>query len=187
MPLSSYTYHGKQVYLARDVALKVGLTCTPKLEHYGSHLAFKGRLCANGRTCERWLLTKDGVRTMLMKTRKEVPMWMLEKFEMKEIHYRIVPRETDCIGMIAKSLKSMGPVMQYPVGKYRIDCYFPKYKLAVECDEHDHKDRNRESERLREKTITSMLGCKIVRFNPDAADFDIFKTIDEIIKMSLKN
>ena len=30
---------------------------------------------------------------------------------------------------------------QFSIGSYRIDLYFPEHKLAIECDEHDHKDR----------------------------------------------
>ena len=35
---------------------------------------------------------------------------------------------------------------QYTVDNYRIDLYFPKHKLAIECDEFDHADRDIEYE-----------------------------------------
>ena len=31
---------------------------------------------------------------------------------------------------------------QSSIGSYRINLYFPKLKLAIECNEHDHKDRD---------------------------------------------
>ena len=31
---------------------------------------------------------------------------------------------------------------QFSIGSYRIDLYFPEHKLAIECDEHDGKDRD---------------------------------------------
>ena len=33
-------------------------------------------------------------------------------------------------------------IHQFGVGKCRVDLYFPKYKLAIECDEFDHRDRD---------------------------------------------
>ena len=30
---------------------------------------------------------------------------------------------------------------QFSIGSYRIDLYFPEHKLATDCVEHDHKDR----------------------------------------------
>ena len=34
---------------------------------------------------------------------------------------------------------------------YLIDFYFPKYKLAIEVDELDHKDRDQKKENKRQK------------------------------------
>ena len=31
---------------------------------------------------------------------------------------------------------------QVSIGSYKIDIYFPGHKLAIECDEHDHKERD---------------------------------------------
>ena len=33
-------------------------------------------------------------------------------------------------------------IRQFGAGKYRIDLYFPKYKLAIEYDEFDYHDRD---------------------------------------------
>ena len=33
-------------------------------------------------------------------------------------------------------------IHQFSAGKYRIDLYFPEYKLAIECDEFDHRGRD---------------------------------------------
>ena len=37
-------------------------------------------------------------------------------------------------------------IEQYHVDGYRIDLYFPEYKLAIECDEFGHRDRDLEYE-----------------------------------------
>ena len=66
------------------------------------------------------------------------------------------------------------------VGKYRIDQYFPKHKLAIECDEFDHRDRDIEYEIRRQKFIEDQLNCKFIRYNPDAEDFHILEVINKI-------
>ena len=36
---------------------------------------------------------------------------------------------------------------QFAVGSFRVDLYFTRHKIAVECDEHDHKDRDPHTQR----------------------------------------
>ena len=71
-------------------------------------------------------------------------------------------------------------VHQFGVGKYRIDLYFPKYNLAIECDEFDHRHRNIEYEVERQKHIEKLFNCTFVRFNPDAKDFFILEVVNKM-------
>ena len=64
---------------------------------------------------------------------------------------------------------------QFSVDGYKIDLYFPRHQLAVECDEFGHKDRGIEYQVRRQKYIENKLGCQFIRFNPDARDFNIFE------------
>ena len=61
----------------------------------------------------------------------------------------------------------------------RIDAYFPKYKLGIEIDEYNHEDRNFNYEKSRQLMIESH-GITIIRTNPDAADFDMNRLINQI-------
>jgi very-short-patch-repair endonuclease len=61
---------------------------------------------------------------------------------------------------------------QYSVLKYRIDLYFPKYKLAIECDEKAHKNKIEEDIK-RENDIKSILNCTFIRYQPEEKDFCI--------------
>ena len=74
---------------------------------------------------------------------------------------------------------------QYTVDGYRIDLYFPIHKLAIECDELGHKDRDIGYEVTRQKYIETKLGCTFIRYNPDAKEFDIFSVINSIMKYIL--
>ena len=44
-------------------------------------------------------------------------------------------------------------IHQFSFGKYRIDLCFRRYKLAIECDEFDHRDRDIEYEVEQQKFI----------------------------------
>lgn len=72
---------------------------------------------------------------------------------------------------------------EYKVGKYRIDLYFVDHKIAVECDEYGHVDRNSDYEKKREKYLIKKLGCTFIRFNPDEDNFNIGNVIKKINKM----
>ena len=71
-------------------------------------------------------------------------------------------------------------IHQFSARKYRIDLYIPKYKLAIECDEFDHRDRDIGYEVERQKHIEKLLNCTFVRFNPDAKDFCILEVVNKI-------
>lgn len=57
-------------------------------------------------------------------------------------------------------------LQHYVLEAYRIELYFPEYKLAVEVDEKGHKDRNEHKENERESAIKERLGCTFIRINP---------------------
>ena len=64
--------------------------------------------------------------------------------------------------------------LQYSVLDYKIDAWFPKYKLAIEIDELGRFDRDSEKEKTRENKIKQKLQCELIRINPDKENFDIY-------------
>ena len=94
--------------------------------------------------------------------------------------------ETSTIGFIANSFCDVLDVKQQQYfGKYKVDLYFPKYDLAIECDENNHDDRDIVYEKTREDYILS-LGKTIIRFNPNDKKFDLSLVLREINKIILK-
>jgi hypothetical protein len=88
--------------------------------------------------------------------------------------------ENQTIGFIENSFKNILNVKrQFILGKYKIDLYFIDYKIAVECDENNHEDRDKVNEKKREEYILS-LGNKLVRFNPNDKYFDLSNVLREI-------
>ena len=75
---------------------------------------------------------------------------------------------------------------QYCIKKYIFDAYFPKYKLGIEIDEYNHESKNSEYEQSRQFMIESH-GITIIRTNPDAADFDMNKLINQIYTQIIKS
>jgi very-short-patch-repair endonuclease len=100
-----------------------------------------------------------------------------------------ISKEQHTLDVITKIFDGEEMQQQKVVGKYRIDLYFSKYKIAIECDEHCHKDRNKSCEKYREQYITDKLKCTFIRYNPDDKDFDINNVANKIHKtiMSLYN
>ena len=109
----------------------------------------------------------------------------LNNVEIKYIE-REITKEQSTIGFINKCFVHLNPFPQYYIFKnkkeyYSIDLYIEKYKLAIECDENNHKDRNPLKEKERTEFIMNKLGCKFIRFNPDDENFDIANVINEIL------
>ena len=55
-------------------------------------------------------------------------------------------------------------IPQYPVDNYRIDLYIPKYNIAIEIDEKEHKYK-KDYDKIRQKYIENQIQCKFIRVN----------------------
>lgn len=106
----------------------------------------------------------------------------------------IMSLENQTIGFIENSFKNIIKTKrQYGFNNkskiYRVDLFFPKYKLVIECDENNHSDRNICDEKEREDYILS-LNNTIIRFNPNDKLFDlslVLREINKILFMKKKN
>ncbi len=94
----------------------------------------------------------------------------------------IMSIESATIGFISEILEDITKVeIQYKVGKYKIDCYIPEFKLAIECDERHHK-YNSSKDLERQKFIENTLSCEFIRYRPEESDFKLSKVIQKILK-----
>lgn len=55
-------------------------------------------------------------------------------------------------------------ILQCPVDNYRIDLYIPKFNLAIEIDEEEHKYK-KDYDDIRQRYIENKIHCKFVRIN----------------------
>lgn len=131
-------------------------------------------------------ISKKGFERLLMKSKtvraKSVTKQLVETFNL-DVQLVDESKEQACIGAIIETLSHHPHQTQFSIGSYRIDLYFTELKLAVECDEHDHRDRNASQEIARQAFIEKQLGCQFYRFNPDAKDFSIYRTIGDLVRL----
>lgn len=62
------------------------------------------------------------------------------------------------------NLMNVESVEQYQVDNYRIDLYIPKYNIAIEIDELEHKYK-RDYDFTRQDYIENKIHCKFIRIN----------------------
>lgn len=126
-------------------------------------------------------LTLIGLRSFLTRTRKSKANSLAQDIGIEIEKRKFVSTETDCIDCIKKAFKGEEMIEQYPVGIFKVDLFFPKYDLIIECDENNHK-YNIEADTEREKYIRYLFNndCEFIRFQPDIKDFDMFKVINDI-------
>ena len=87
----------------------------------------------------------------------------------------------DIISALQVAFEGEVILTQYCIENKRIEAYFSKYKLGIEIDEYNHEGRNSNYEKSRQLMIESH-GITLIRTNPDAADFDMNRLINQIHK-----
>ena len=127
-------------------------------------------------------LSRRGVLHVINRCRKPMPNLInLAECLETEIHKnKWLCKEQDTLGQIMLAFNGEEMTHQFSVGKYRIDLYFTRYKVAIECDEFDHHDRDIGYEVERQKHIKKLLGCTFKRFNPDAKDLCILEVVNKM-------
>jgi very-short-patch-repair endonuclease len=104
--------------------------------------------------------------------------------EKKEVFGDFLPvrsyTEIEIHAKLVRAFADLNYELQYPVGTYRIDLYFIDHKLAVECDENNHRGYDIERDTNRTEFINNSLGCRWIRYDPYAKNFDIFDIINRI-------
>ena len=95
-------------------------------------------------------------------------------------HDPIMTQEQSILSKIVTILAAEKIILQHNALSYRIDGYFPKYKLVIEVDEQGHNDRDIDYEIRIQKTIEKEISCGFIRINPAKENFNIFAEIGKI-------
>ena len=126
------------------------------------------------------LLTGNGLKLFLMRCRGPKAFDVTKHFGIKIEHCLLTSKEQDALSQIMQVFRGEEMIHQFSTGKYKTDLYFPRYKLAIECDEFHHIDRDIGYEVEQQKHIEKLLNCTFVRFNPDAKDVCILGVVNKI-------
>jgi len=131
-------------------------------------------------------INKHGLARLILKTTKPYDkrfvQMLIDRFTL-DLTLKIDRKEQKYIQMIMEAFSHEQMKLQYIVSNYQVDLYFPQYRIAVECDEHGHRDRDPQYEQQREEHIKAKLSCVFLRFNPDDPQFSIFTVINSLIKI----
>jgi very-short-patch-repair endonuclease len=149
---------------------------------YVHHISRKAPTASGGRPRGVYLLKKSCRHQLIamyaLTSRRKISV---EEFSLDYVK-RYLPKETETLDFVCTALSGVYTCARHqPFLNYRVDLYFPDQRVVVECDEHDHDDRDPEYERRREEDLKRALNCTFVRFNPDADDFCLAKLISRIL------
>ena len=152
-----------------------GIKTTPRLEIMGGVQPLGKR-----KNPHDAFVNLDGVLEIVTKSRKPQVLELAKALGINIHKQKFLSKEQETISIIMQVFKGIKMIDQYTVDNYRIDFYFPKHKLAVECDEFGHNDRDINYEVKRQKFIEKVLKCTFIRYNADDKDFKIEKVLNEI-------
>ena len=93
--------------------------------------------------------------------------------------YKITCDEQDIISKLQIAFEGEIVHTQYCIENERLDAYLPKYKGGIEIDEYDHEYRDSKYEQSRQ-LMMEIYGITVLRTNPDAADFNINRLVNQI-------
>ena len=89
--------------------------------------------------------------------------------------------EQDIIRSLQVAFEGEIILTQYCIENKRLDACFSKYKLVIEVDEYNNEGRNSNYEKSKQLIIGSQ-GITIIKTNPDVADFDMNRLINQRYK-----
>lgn len=143
----------------------------------------------NGGQQNVYFLNIDGIKMLICNARKRNNN-MLKLARILNINILQIAKnniESETINKIKKVFQNEEMIEQYKCDNYRIDLYFPKQKIAIECDElHHSKQENQMNDNKRQEYITNKLDCIFIRYNPYEKDFDIFNILGNIYSIISK-
>lgn len=170
----------KIFYRLSDIGKLLGLS---NIHKNGAHPRYKVicRSETDGGLQKMTFVSHEGLKQIICKSRQPCACEIAKHFGIDALNTHVIPYESSSIMSIVTAFKGETFELQYRVDQYRIDLYFPKIKLAVECDESHHfLKANIALDIKREEYIISKIGCRFLRYSPTNKDFDIFKVINDI-------
>lgn len=149
--------------------------------NYGNDYKVYKKVKTSGGMQTKAFLTFKGLKKLLSNARNITTQKFAKELGFENILCVNTTVEGDTLNAIMTAFDSEEMIPQYIIKSYRIDIYFPKYKLAIECDEsHHNRQKNKDKDTEREKFIKEQLNCTFIRYKPHEDSFNIFQLINQI-------
>ena len=141
--------------------------------------------CSNYQTCRRFLKEYFAIQ-IIIDYRKTTALNFKARLGFNQ-HDPIMTQEQSVLSKIVTLFPAEDIILQHNVLGYRIDTYFPKYKLAIEVDELGHSGRDIDYEIERQKALEKEIVCKFIRINSAKESFNIFVETGKIHSFFVKS
>lgn len=176
------------LYQANHIAKLLGIkNIRESIKNYNDDEKYLANSNTNGGNQNITFLTYNGLIKFITLSRKYEAIEFSKNIGINIKSNKFICIENDTLKNIIEAFINEEIILQYSVNNYRIDLYFPKYNLAIECDEEHHK-KYLLSDKIREDNIKDVIkDCKFIRYSPYDKDFNIFKVINEIYIYIIKN
>ena len=144
---------------------------------------------SRGKTWREFLVSLDGIDILIKRSRKTQKLKraieFLKQHEYKNKEIVLSKRFEESFGHNLKNtLKALDIDVEdqkYCLG-YRIDFYIPKYKIAIEYDEYQHK-YTKDADYDRQHFLSIELGCTFLRLDYEQEDsYNVGLVIKEVLK-----
>ena len=147
--------------------------CDPKKQKYRQEVTPN----AEYQRCR--VFVRSDVVERKMKSCRKLSKIFLEFKKKLGLDINLVTCDEQDISTLQTTFEGEIIITQYWIENKRLDAYFSKYKLSIKVGEYNHEDRDSNYEKNRQPVIENR-GTTIIRANPDAADFNINKLINQI-------
>lgn len=176
------------LFSAGDVGKLLGLAnIRESMKHFSDDDAIQiPQIDTMGRNTKMTFLKRNGLKRLLANSRKPVALELSKMLGMHVFECKIACYEAKSLQAIMKAFDGEEMLLQYGCGCFKIDLFFPHYKLAIECDENNANHRNVKGDLMRQSYIEDHLKCTFIRYKPDAPDYCIFGLINRI-RMHMKS
>lgn len=125
--------------------------------------------------------TLKGLQRVVANSRKSKALAFAHLLGVDVLPCKVSTFEAATLCQIINAFQGEEMFEQFAIDSFRIDLYFPKFKLAIECDENGH-DKNIVKDLLRQQQIEDKLNCRFIRYQPHIEGFCIFKVINQIYR-----
>ena len=129
-----------------------------------------------------YYINEEGLRDLVLSSQQPQVALLAETLGINVHKHKYMSKENDSIEIIMETFDGEEMIGQFHIGKYCIDLYFSEHKLAIECDEFGHNNRDASYEVNHQKFIEEQLQCQFVHYNPDAQDFDVVQVLNKIFR-----